>query len=49
VVLHRGVLFAVHKVPLISLLEEHSRYSPSYLVYFTHLARRTGVAIVMFI
>jgi len=26
-----------------------SRYSPSYIDYFTHFARRTGVAILMFI
>jgi len=31
------------------LLEELERYTPSYLVYFTHLAKRTGVVIVMFI
>jgi len=38
-----------HKVLPISLFEGLSHYSPSYLEYFKHLAKGTGVAIVMFI
>jgi len=42
-----GPIWCTRSPSYFPLSEELSRYSPSYLVYFTHLARRTGVPIVM--